>query len=109
MPELIKSVAAVASTNAFLSALLLEPTRMVPPRARSVNISMKENNVNDIDFQILGSNDNVNWKVLDTDTIVKDGWDNSVIDPNYWLYIDVQIMSTVPDTAGEVDIQAVGE
>ncbi len=63
-----------------------------------------ENNVNAVTLKFLGSNDGVNFEQLGEETAVaKAGHDYETLSES-WLYIDVQVKSTVAATHGSVTV-----
>jgi hypothetical protein len=104
LTELISQANAVTSATAYASALKFK----VPPQTGKMMIFIKELGVNSITFKVLGSVNDVDYEDETAEEAVLDDAFDTVEVTKAWLYIDVQIKSTVENSNGKVNIAVSG-
>jgi hypothetical protein len=104
MPTLVGTTTALATTNAYVSALKM----YVPPHIPTIVVQIKENNTNAIKYKILVSEDDVTYFEYKPETVViKNGSDFEPV-IGAWLWIDVQVVASVAGAQGSVTIKGMG-
>jgi hypothetical protein len=105
LPELIGTISAQPSTNAYVSAVLVK----VPPHTTKLLIHIVEKNVNAITYKVLGQSraSGTTEELLAPKAIAKAGSDWQTLE-DAWLYVDVQIITTVNPNHGSVDVDILG-
>jgi hypothetical protein len=96
------------SANAYASVFTNKPQT---DRQQGTNfvIQYKENNTNAVTLKFLGSHDGTNWETLEDESgttefaVLKDGSGYHTI-TDAWLYLDVQVKSTVAATHGSISV-----
>jgi disulfide oxidoreductase YuzD len=105
VPELIGKVLAKTTTDAYASALKLQ----VPTQMQKVMFHLKENDTNDVKYQVLGSMDDVVYEeVVAEAELLKDGSIKLTAIDEPWPYLDLQVKSSVAETPGKVTAYASG-
>jgi hypothetical protein len=105
MPELIGKVLAKATTDDYASALKLQ----VPTQMQKVMFHLKENDTNDVKYQVLGSMDDVVYEeVVAEDELLQDASIKLAAIDEPWPYLDLQIKASVGDAQGKVTAYASG-
>jgi hypothetical protein len=104
MTELIASVGPVATGDAYASVLQFK----VPSQTSKMMIHLKEQDTDAVTWKILGSIDNVNFsEEMAEEEVLEDGFDTHEV-TKAWLFIDVQVKSTVPESPGSVSVAVSG-
>lgn len=101
--KLLGEVSQLTSAAAFASALKIRADYK-----NKLNVHLKEHNTNDIEYQILGSLDDVTYETLVPTTDLVKNTSKYEILSEPWLYIDVQIRDNVAATHGKADIKIGG-
>ena len=105
MPELIGKVLAKATTDDYASALKLQ----VPTQMQKVMFHLKENDTNDVKYQVLGSMDDVVYEEAVAEAILaKNGSIKLTAIDEPWPYLDLQIKASVGSSQGKVTAYASG-
>ncbi|MFA5306657.1 MAG: hypothetical protein WC365_04355 [Candidatus Babeliales bacterium] len=107
MPQIIGR-ATKTSANAYASVFTNKP-RTDAKDGTNVVFHCKENNVNAVTLKFLGSNDGTNFETLEDEdgttefAVSKNGSEYHTV-TDAWLYLDVQVKSTVAETHGSITI-----
>jgi len=104
MTDLVASAGPITTGDAYASALKVR----VPAQMSKLMVHIKENNVNDVDWKILGSIDDVIvFEEMGEDAVSQDGSAVHEI-TKAWIYVDVQVKSAVGDNSGEIAVAISG-
>jgi hypothetical protein len=101
--KLLGQVSQLTSAAAFATALKIRADYK-----NKANVHIKEHNTNDIEYTILGSNDDVTYETLVPTTDLAKNASKYEILSEPWLYINVQIRDNVAATHGKADISIGG-
>jgi hypothetical protein len=96
MGDLHKTSDYTLSTNGYVSLLKAR----IPTQGRAILIHLMEDGTNDILHKVLGSTDDVTYFNEIAEDTLASGDSIPLLVTNPWVYLDVQIMSAAPDTAG---------
>ncbi len=104
MTELIATAGPTVTSNLYASALKIK----VPPQTSKMMVHLKEQDVDVVDWKILGSIDDRNYsEEMAEAEVAQDGFDVHEI-TKAWLYVDVQVKSAVEDFSGEIAVAISG-
>jgi hypothetical protein len=85
------------SSNSYVSANIVQNCN-----SSKFVVQLRENNVNSVKYQILASIDGINFETLQGETVIpKDGSDYQIFE-GCWRFVDVQFMSTVENSHGNL-------
>lgn len=101
---MLGSVGPVTTGTDYASAFKLK----VPPQTSKMMVSLKENNTNAIKYKVLVSVDNVTYEEEKSETAVGKNGSASVEIPEAWLYVDIQVKTSVPPNNGKVTVAISG-
>jgi len=104
MPELIAYTGPIETTDAYTTALKAK----LPPQISKAMVHIKELDVNDIDWKILGSIDDRIYFEEKAEATVTKGSSDAYEVTKAWIYLDVQVKSTVENNSGEIAIAVSG-
>jgi hypothetical protein len=104
MPELIAYAGPIETTDAYTTALKVK----LPPQISKAMVHIKELDVNDIDWKILGSiDDDIFFEEMAEAKVSQDDSDVHEV-TKAWIYLDVQVKSAVSNNSGDISVAISG-
>jgi hypothetical protein len=104
LPELIAYAGPIETTDAYATSLKVK----LPPQINKAMVHIKELDVNDIDWKILGSiDDDIYFEEMAEAEVSQDDSDVHEV-TKAWIYLDVQVKSAVSNNSGEISIAISG-
>jgi len=104
MTELLATAGPIVTSNLYASALKIK----VPPQTGKMMVHLKEQDVDVVDWKILGSIDDANYsEEMAEAEVAQDGFDVHEV-TKAWLYVDVQVKSAVENNSGEIAVAISG-
>jgi len=104
LPELIAYAGPIETTDAYATALKVK----LPPQISKAMAHIKELDVNDVDWKILGSiDDSIYFEEYAEATVSKGDSDVHEV-TKAWIYLDIQVKSAVSNNSGEIAIAISG-
>jgi hypothetical protein len=104
VPELIAYAGPIETTDAYATALKV---KLLPQTSKAM-VHIKELDVNDVDWKILGSiDDDIYFEEMAEAEVTQDNSDVHEV-TKAWIYLDIQVKSAVSNNSGEIAIAVSG-
>jgi hypothetical protein len=104
LPELIAYAGPIETTDDYATALKVK----LPPQISKAMVHIKELDVNDIKWKILGSiDDSIYFDEMEEATVSKGDSDVHEV-TKAWIYLDVQVKSAVSNNSGDISVAISG-
>jgi hypothetical protein len=104
VPELIAYAGPIETTDAYATALKV---KLLPQTSKAM-VHIKELDVNDVDWKILGSiDDDIYFEEMAEAEVTQDDSDVHEV-TKAWIYLDIQVKSAVSNNSGEIAIAVSG-
>ena len=104
LPELIAYAGPIETTDNYATALKI---KLLPQTSKAM-VHIKELNVNDIDWKILGSiDDSIYFEEMTDTSVTKNDSDAHEV-TKAWIYLDIQVKSTMSNDSGEIAVAVSG-
>jgi hypothetical protein len=104
LPELIAYTGTIETTDNYVTALKAK----IPPQISKAMVHIKKLDVNDIDWKILGSiDDDIYFEEMSEAEVSQDDSDVHEV-TKAWIFLDIQVKSTVSNTSGDISVAVSG-